>query len=150
MANPAPPSGPRLEPYRVLFPIGVACAMVGAGVWPIHALGLLPYPGTLHRLLMIQGFELSFIMGFLLTAMPAFTHGPRCHGLELLPSVVCLVGFAIASLAGAGAAAQIAFLLAILVLLAAGLRRIARAAQKPPEEFAFVAFGLALGAAGGA
>jgi uncharacterized protein involved in response to NO len=138
------------DPYRVLFPLGVAFALIGVGLWPMHALGLTPYPGPLHRALMIQGFEHSFISGFLLTAMPAFTHGARCHPIELGLAAALLVGFGVAAWLGATWLAQIGYLLAIGLLLAAGIRRIARNPQKPPEEFVFVAFGLALGVAGGA
>ena len=139
-----------VEPYRVLFPIGIAFALIGAGVWPVTALGWLPYPGALHRLLMMQGFEHAFVMGFLLTAMPAFTHGPRCHPLELAVGAILALGFGVAALLGARGIAEACFLAAIVLLLSAGLRRILGQSRRPPEEFAFVGFGLVLGGAGGA
>jgi uncharacterized protein involved in response to NO len=142
------PSG--IEPYRVLFPIGIAYALIGAGVWPVTALGGLPYPGALHRLLMMQGFEHAFVMGFLLTAMPAFTHGPRCHPLELATAATLLIGFGAASLLGVPGWAEPCFLASIALLLTAGLRRVLGQPRRPPEEFAFVGFGLVLGGAGGA
>jgi uncharacterized protein involved in response to NO len=138
-----------IEPYRVLFPIGIAYALIGAGLWPVTALGWLPYPGALHRLLMTQGFEHAFVMGFLLTAMPAFTHGPRCHPLELAAAALLLLGFGAAALLGVAWSAELCFLASIALLLTAGLRRILGNPRKPPEEFAFVGLGLALGFAGG-
>src|SRR5262245_49576275 len=83
---------PAPDPYRVLFPIGVAAALVGLLPWIALALRVQPWwpralappwPGPAHAALMVQGFELAFVCGFLLTAMPAFTHGPRCTPLEL-------------------------------------------------------------------
>ncbi|HET9326329.1 MAG TPA: NnrS family protein [Candidatus Eisenbacteria bacterium] len=138
------------QPYQVLFPIGVVFALIGLGAWPAHVFGLLPYPGALHRSLMIQGFETSFILGFLLTAMPAFTHGPRCHPLELAWGVFSMVGFGVAAFFADETAAQEFFLFALTLPLFAGGRRVLGNPQKPPEEFAFVAFGLALGLLGGA
>jgi len=139
----------RLEPYRLLFPIGFCFALIGVAPWPLHALGLLPYPGALHRSLMIQGFELSFVVGFLLTALPGFTHGPRCHPIELALGVLLQVAFGAALLAGLVVAAQAAFLLTLLLIVAAAARRIAGNPLSPPEEFLFVGFGLLLGLAGG-
>src|SRR5436190_2157637 len=74
----------RLDPYRLLFPIGLTYGILGAGLWPLHSLGILEYPGIAHRRLMIQGFEQCFVLGFLLTAMPGITKGPPCHPLELV------------------------------------------------------------------
>jgi len=139
-----------LRPYRVLFPIGIGLALIGVGAWPAHVFGLASYPGTLHRSLMIQGFETSFILGFLLTAMPAFTHGPRCQPFELAWAVIAMTGFATASMLGLQSVAQGFFLLAIVLPVVAGGRRVLGNPQKPPEEFAFVAFGLLLGAVGAA
>lgn len=143
------PSKP-IEPYRLLFPMGLAFALIGGAVWPLHALGLIPYPGLVHASLMIQGFEQCFVLGFLLTAMPAFTHGPRCHPLELTSAVLAMTAFGAASLGGAAAPAQAVFLFSLALLWVAGVRRVAGNMQRPPEEFLFVAFGLTLGVLGSA
>jgi len=138
------------QPYQVLFPIGMSLALIALGVWPAHVFGHAAYPGPLHRSLMIQGFETSFVLGFLLTAMPAFTHGPRCHPLELAWGVFSMLGFAVATLRADESAAQSFYVVALILPLFAGGRRVLRSSRKPPEEFAFVAFGLALGLVGGA
>jgi uncharacterized protein involved in response to NO len=98
--------------------------------------------------LMIQGFEQAFIVGFLLTAMPAFTHGPRCQPWELAWAVIAMLLFGIAAILRVETLAQVAFLSAMLLLWTAGLRRVVGNPRKPPEEFLFVAFGLALGTTG--
>jgi uncharacterized protein involved in response to NO len=147
------PAGARpagIDPYRVLFPMGVACALGGAILWPLFALGWIPYPGPLHMELMIQGFELCFVMGFFLTAMPAFTHGPKCCPGELLAAGGCAALFGGFALAGVAPLAHAAFTAGVATLLLAGGRRAWRNPVAPPEEFQFVGLGLALGVAGGA
>jgi len=138
------------DPYRTLFPVGVAFAVVGTGVWALAPVAGIPYPGTLHASLMIEGFELAFVSGFLLTILPRLTRtdpvGPRGIGAPLL----LLLAFGAAALAGQAAVAH-GCALALLLLLAAVLVGRMRARRNdPPEEIAFVPFGLALGIAGAA
>ncbi len=137
-----------VAPYRILFPLGILFAVVGASLWPLYALHLLPYPVPLHPRLMIQGFTHCFILGFLLTAMPSFLHSPPATGAETGTAAVAMVGFLALNLAGFAPAAQGLYLLTILLLISMGLRRFRRA-EPPPEEFLFVGIGLLLGLAGG-
>ena len=91
--KPLPPSTRTMpDPYRVLFPIGIAAAFVALLPWVAQALSGAPWwpaalrpawPGPAHAAIMMQGFELAFVCGFLLTAMPAFTHGARATRMEL-------------------------------------------------------------------
>jgi uncharacterized protein involved in response to NO len=139
------PSGP--DPYRVLFPLGVLFALAGVAPW-LFALRGGPWPAALHMTLMIEGFEQSFVAGFLLTAMPGFTRGPRCRPWEWAAVLALLVAFAAFALAGRAWAAHLAFAATIVLLAAALVRRMAAARHLPPEEFVFVALGLLLGLAG--
>src|SRR5512135_2057051 len=87
----APPAGTAWpEPYRLLFPLGAAFALAGVAPWLAAPFGV-AWPGPLHMALMIEGFEQSFVLGFLLTAMPAFTRGGRCARWELAAAVLLLV-----------------------------------------------------------
>jgi uncharacterized protein involved in response to NO len=149
---PAPESPLRVamgEPYRFFFPLGVVFALYGTLPWTLFALGRSPYPGLLHRSSMIQGFELSFVAGFLLTAIPAFTHAGKCRPWELVTALALMLGFVAAAAAGAWAFAHAATTLLLLHLALAAARRIRGAKLAPPEEFAFVGLGLVLGIAGG-
>ena len=146
MASPPPQ---HFEPYRVLFPMGLGFALIGVGVWPLYAFGRIAHPGPLHIAVMIRGFEQCFVLGFLLTAMPAFTHGPRCHPLELGLAVTTMAVFGATALTGAVPVAEAAFLLSLLLIAVAGVRRVAGNEKLPPEEFLFVGFGLMLGLIGG-
>lgn len=137
------------DPYRILFPIGLTWAVIGAGLWPLHAVGMLPWPTVAHRSLMIQGFEHGFVLGFLLTAIPGFTKGERCRPIELAIAVLSALVFGVAALAGQALVAQGAFTLSVMMLLVAVARRLRRPGVAPPLELMFVGFGLLLGLAGG-
>ena len=148
--QPAPPAAARLapDPYRVLFPVGVAAALTGLVPWILVAAHMpIAYPGAAHAALMVQGFELAFVCGFLLTAMPAFTHGPRCSPVELA-TVTALVGAHVALRAFGAPAAAWAFLAALAALGFVVARRVRPGEAAPPEEFLLVGAGLALGLAG--
>jgi len=147
------PAAPRvaasLAPYRLLFPLGATFAIAGAVPWLFYAAGAPGYPAVVHRSLMMQGFEMSFVLGFLLTAIPAFTHGTPCRSWELAGAVTGQLLFGACAWAGFEAGAQAAFVATLAWLAAAAARRVAAAKLPPPEEFLFVGVGLALGLAGG-
>ena len=128
--------------------MGALFALAGGAVWPAHALGLIPYPGPLHMALMMQGFEQCFVLGFLLTAMPAFTHSTRCQPWELGWATLSMVVFGALAFAGLVAAAHAAYLASLVLLGVAGARRVVRNPRRPPEEFLFVGLGLLLGVLG--
>lgn len=74
----------REEPFRLFFPLGIACGVLGAGHWLCYGLGLTGgYSGFVHASLQIQGFMACFIFGFLFTAWPKFTVGPVATGWEI-------------------------------------------------------------------
>lgn len=148
--KPLPPDqGSALEPYRVLFPAGAAFAILGVLPWVAAALTPVPWPGMLHAGLMIQGFELCFVTGFLLTAMPAFTHGAKCRPWELGVATTLAAAYGALHASGLSAAAGAAFALALLFALVSVARRVRFGAAAPPEEFLLVGLGLLLGVAGG-
>ena len=137
------------DPYRVLFPLGVVFAIAGTAPWLPYAVGRMAWPGPLHAALMIEGFELCFVLGFLLTAIPAFTHGARTTPLELAGAVAGPLVFGTCLGLGHEAAALGAFTLTLAGLAVAVARRVAGARLPPAEEFLFVGVGLVLGLAGG-
>jgi uncharacterized protein involved in response to NO len=143
-------AAPPLEPYRVLFPLGVLAGLAGVGAWPLHAFLGAPWPGPLHRALMMQGFEHGFVLGFLLTAIPGLTRGERCRPIERWLAVALLGAGIAASFGGFVVAAQVAFALSLVLVAVAAARRIARAPIAPPEEFVFIGLALVMGFAGAA
>jgi uncharacterized protein involved in response to NO len=138
------------DPYRVLFPLGLLFGLIGAGSWPAHLLGIGEYPAALHRTLMITGFVHGFVLGFLLTAMPGFTHGPPCRPLELGVVTTAYVLSCVATLFGQPVPAYALFLVTLIAVAIAAVSRIVRASVPPPEEFLFAGFALLCGLAGAA
>jgi uncharacterized protein involved in response to NO len=146
-----------VAPYRVLFPLGIAAALAGLLPWLAFAASLTPgwpaglrvaWPGPTHAALMVQGFELAFVCGFLLTALPAFTHGPRCTRPELAMVTAAVAAFVVLRALDVPGAAW-AYLAALAALAFSLARRVRPGTAAPPEEFLLVATGMALGLAGG-
>ncbi len=135
------------EPYRLLFPLGVFYAVAGAIPWPLFALGA-AYPGPLHAALMIQGFQHCFVLGFFLTAMPAFTRGERCRREELVAALALMVAFGALVVLGLARWAEVVFASTIALVVSAVARRLRASRAAPPEEFVFVFLGFACGLIG--
>ena len=135
-------------PYRPLFALGILYAIAAASVWPLHALGWIAYPATLHWTLMIQGFIASFVLGFLLTAYPAFHHTRKTEPWETMVVLSLLVILGVSAALGSAAVPQAAFVLCLALLVSAVARRTPERRGAPPEEFVFVAVGFACGVIG--
>ena len=137
-----------MEPYRLFFPLGALYAIAGTALWTASAFGWPPYPATLHRMLMIEGFELAFVAGFLLTAIPGLTHSEKARPAEVAAGLGALALFGVLAVAGLHTWAHVAAAAVIGVLVVAALRRLPRATLAPPVEFVFIALGLCFGLAG--
>ncbi len=136
-------------PYRLLFPIGMAFATAGTLPWLLYAAGRASWPGPLHAALMIEGFELCFVLGFLLSSIPAFTHGAHTTLPELAGAVAGPVAFGTCLELGHPTAAMAVFTLTLAGLALAVSSRGVIVRRLPAEEFLFVLLGLVLGMAGG-
>ncbi|HET7224913.1 MAG TPA: NnrS family protein [Candidatus Eisenbacteria bacterium] len=142
----------RIAPYRPLFLIGIAYALAGALLWVVAAFGLWPDAAILHPLLMIEGFEQSFVAGFLLTAVGGLTHGGPSRPAHAALLVAAQLGFGIAAFAGARAVAHGCFLFGLIVLIVVLVTRLARGRRGGhlmPEAI-FIITALLLGLLGGA
>lgn len=77
------------EPFRVFFPLGIAAALFGLLLWPIHYAGWwATYPAIQHPRLLIFGFGSAFVFGFLGTAWPRFLEAEALKLWELAALVV--------------------------------------------------------------
>jgi len=139
----------RIEPYRVLFPIGTAYALAGVLLWLLVAwLPNNPYPGPAHSKIMIGGFLVAFVMGFLMTAIPkmtaSFPAAPweigSAAGIVILTGLLAITNFE--SLYYASVFASFLFLIMF------GLRRLSARTKAVPDFFVFVASGLFSGLIG--
>lgn len=130
----------RGEPYRILFPLGILCALAGLGAWiPFwlwpHAF---PYPGPGHAAAMIQGFLLAFVFGFLGTMMPKVLGFAPLGPLQFVLFPLGLAALTGAALAGFPSAAQLIHLALLANFFTfLGLRWRTRRGT-PPPAFAFI------------
>ncbi|NKB71175.1 MAG: hypothetical protein GKR89_29235 [Candidatus Latescibacteria bacterium] len=138
------------EPFRLFFPLGVVGGLVGVFLTFSPQLDLgLPPGGLHHGLLQIQGFVLSFAVGFLMTALPRFVEAPQARGWELGVSVGLLAGSAVALVSGHWRLAEFGFVALLIHLVVFALRRLRKGQDNPPPSFILVGVGLLSGLAGG-
>lgn len=144
------PHGKPTDPYRVFFPLGITLGAIGVSIWPLYHYGVLPtYSGRAHAFVQTNGFLYSFIIGFLLTAIPRFTgtEAPSRTVQYALAAVVALS--AVAFELQIAVAGHTGFVVAHLTLIALAVRRFRRRQQDPPETFPLVGLGLISGLLGG-
>jgi uncharacterized protein involved in response to NO len=137
-------------PYRVLFPLGLVFGVAGVVIWILFFFGAAAYPGPRHAELMMGGFLLSFVCGFLMTAIPRFTGTAAAKRWELVVAV--LINLAVLGVGLLGPAGAKLFhsllLLELLGLAFFALRRVLRHKFTPPDSFIFVGAGLLAGLVG--
>lgn len=139
----------KIDPYRILFPIGTVFALTGVLLWLLFVnVNGFPYPGPVHSRMMIGGFLFAFINGFLMTAIPKMTGTDKSSLRETLAAAVVV---AVAGLSSAinSALANVFVVIGFCLLCLFAVRRI-RSRQKPvPDFFVFVGSGLLAGLSGG-
>lgn len=136
----------RIEPYRVLFPIGCVFAFWGVLIWNLYA--VFPgstYPGLLHPKMMVGGFLLSFVLGFLMTAVPKMTASFPARIWEIMIAGFLSISCGTAALANSPKAFDVSMLLAMSFLFSFGGRRVFARGKSVPEFFLLVASGLFAG-----
>jgi uncharacterized protein involved in response to NO len=139
------------EPFRIFFPTGLFLGMVGVSLWLLFYFGAgIPYPGTSHARLMIEGFMGSFVLGFLGTAGPRILSASPLS-LRELGSIFTLdllaAGFHASDAHKVG---DVCFVACLLVFLCAGANRFRKRKECPPPNFALVILGFLCGISGAA
>lgn len=138
------------EPFRLFFPLGIFCALFGAGYWPLklYEIAFENTPAQWHSFFQIFGFLFAFVLGFLTTAVPRLTQAGSLTSRELL-ILFSLYLITILSVANGiylqaiiFAFCQILFLIFILA------RRFSRRRRNPPESFIFMPFAFVSGLVG--
>ena len=138
-----------IEPYRLLFPLGVIFGLLGVAVWVAYA--LLPqyaYPSQTHSQLMMGAFLFAFASGFLMTAIPKMTASFPAQRFELL--LACTLTLCNALTASLNRPSIFYFMSAfsISVLIGFFIRRFFARTKPVPPFFPFVIFGLLSGISG--
>jgi hypothetical protein len=81
-----------IEPYRILFPVGILFGVWGTAVWISYWLGFIDFPSRIHSDLMMSGFMFSFISGFLMTSMPKYLGSKKFLTVDLFIISFILMG----------------------------------------------------------
>ena len=137
------------EPFRALFPLGLALGFLGVLLWPLFFLGgIATYPGIAHARLMVEGFVSCFIFGFLATAGPRVLSVPHFKRSEVLRLLLAVPTACALHLGGAHAFGDAVFLGALLLFVASLGKRFQQREDSPPPNFALVGLGLLNGIVG--
>lgn len=144
----------QIDPYRVLFPAGIAFAFLATLVWTLFYSGLSGrYPGALHAGMMMGGFQLCLAGGFLMTAIPRFTGTSPATRPELAFALYLALGLFLVGLLGSfGVVPDSWFTVGVFVygvfLSLYFLLRLMVRSHNPPASFIFVGVGLFCAVAG--
>ena len=131
------------EPFRLLFPIGLLCAIVGILLWPLFYSGVwVSNPGVPHARIMFEGFFAAFAFGFLGTAIPRMLSAPRLTLLEVLIAATLLIGITASHLFWATPAGDLLFVALILFMVGVFAVRAVFRKDVPPPGFVLVALGM--------
>lgn len=138
-----------IEPYRILFPVGVCLAILGVIPWILFSSGVIAvYPNLIHARIMISGFLMSFVSGFLMTAVPKMSGSKSASGFEVSICVLLILFQVFLALFNFLAASAIVGCLQFLFLAAYLGIRIKERTQDPPSIFIFIPFGILSGFVG--
>lgn len=138
----------QLDGYRYFFPAGWLLGIWGALLWILFPHQLVAYPGLIHPEVMMGGFLLCFVCGFLMTAAPRFTEsfGPQPWEHSVAQGLIALL------LVSAVVPGKVFFysvdLLLFLFLIQYLCRRFLARKTNPPDAFVFIGFGLISGLMG--
>lgn len=135
------------RPYTILFLFGLLTSVLGVSVWAFVFSGINYWedPLSLHKTTMYGLFMFSFIEGFIFTALPNFTKGPKLSGrfylLVLFFKSMQLSGFLMDS-----HRTMLVFLIPdILMLMSFTLSQYRVKKSNPPPSFVFVFIGTGYG-----
>lgn len=137
-----------MDAYRYFFPAGWLLGLWGVLLWILFPWNLVTYPGLHHPEIMMGGFFLCFVCGFLMTAAPRFTEtfGPTAG--EQRTAFTLLVGLFL-SLLPQKKSYFFAVVIALFVFLVFYMmRRFLQRKSNPPDSFLFVGFGIGSGIIG--
>jgi uncharacterized protein involved in response to NO len=135
----------RLAPYQLFFPLGVLNALLAVGVWFVQNLGWFESPAILiHSKLIVGGFLWSFIVGFLMTAVPRMTGTSGCNKPEYFFASVLLLGQTVFSWQVDPRFFYTNQALLVLFLLFYGGRRLLKMTKPVPVFFSHVGLAMIL------
>lgn len=140
------------NPYRLLFPLGVALSWAGVSHWALHAAGLfLDYRPRFHAMAQTQGFMTCMALGFLFTMIPRRTGTAPPRPGQLLLATVGPVAVVLAAWNSRWVMAQVVWLLVALMVVEFIARRFGGPGEsRTPNGFVWIPASLLLGVVGSA
>jgi uncharacterized protein involved in response to NO len=138
-----------IEPYRLLFPLGIVFGLLGVALW--IAFALLPeyaYPAQTHSQLMVGAFLFAFAAGFLMTAIPKMTASFPAQPFELVLACAFTLSNALTASLNRPSIFYFASAFSIFALISFFIRRFISRTKAIPPFFPFVLFGLLSGFTG--
>lgn len=137
-----------IDAYRYFFPTGWSLGLWGVLLWILFPDNLVRYPGLMHPEIMMGGFFLCFVCGFLMTAAPKFTvsFGPTKTDQNISLGLISLM--ALSLLLTDMLYFQLVVTLLFVFLILFIIRRFRVRKANPPDSFLFIAFGLGCGIVG--
>lgn len=137
-----------MDAYRYFFPIGWGLGIWGVLLWILFPMGWVQYPGLTHPDIMLGGFFLSFVCGFLMTAAPKFTSSFEPTHKEQF-AAFGLIGLLVsASIFFSKAYFYSVVIVIFSYLLIFLMRRFLNRKSNPPDAFLFVGVGVVVGLLG--
>lgn len=136
-------------PYRLFFLLGTIALFVGLIIWILPLIDDQLYFGRMHAHYMIGIFLLSFVIGFLMTAIPRMSNSRPASHKEMLLQLMPML---FAAFFGLYQINERPFFLSLVIALVILFRfasvRIIKAPQVIPDVFPMVLVGLFSGLAG--
>jgi uncharacterized protein involved in response to NO len=132
------------DPFRLFFPLGTCLAFAGVLPWTAQIFTHASYPRDLHRVLMIDGFLLSFVAGFLMTAITRFTGTHFASKGEISAVFLSILGAGMGAFFSSQAASFLLSALAVFFIGVFAMRRFRKKTSNPPYTFIFIGVGLFL------
>lgn len=130
-----------IEPYRIFFPLGIFAAFIGVGLWAFFKFRWLSfYPMLAHANIMYFSFMWSFIIGFLMTAIPKMTSTYSTNVFELSFSVLLVFLQIVINIRNNIEFSFYIFTLQVLFLIYYLVRRFIVFKKIPFEGFVFIPF----------
>lgn len=126
------------EPYRALFPLGLLWGCAGVALWLLHFMGIIAYPILPHAYIMIFGFFMSFVSGFLMTALPRMTGTFAATRRERDMAMIIIVAGVVCSFLGRFSLAYGLSALQVVFLVWFGTRRPHSGKGNRPAGFIFI------------
>lgn len=139
----------KIAPYQLFFPLGLLNALLAVGVWFVQDLNWFQSPALfIHSRLVIGGFLWSFIVGFLMTAVPRMTGTESANKIEYTLAILLMLGQSLFAWPLDGKFFYINHVLLVLFLIIYGLRRVFKRTKPLPVFFSHIGVAMILAACG--